>query len=444
MTFDIETLELATELLLEKEHKEVLQSFSTKIKASSQSHEKIVNYGKQSFIKGMRQAYADHRPFTLSPDILWLLICQGFSRHVNNNSNELRKLLVTHKGKKELIVKNNNLLKHPEEWKNVISSFTVDIKKNIKNDLVEILSPNFSTTTSISKIACEITILDTFKSFFEYTVLTGICGIPQITLNGTLEDWINLKEKAQKLATYNLSWWIDSISPILDKIIETKKGTIDKAFWMNMYKTHTANEYGASEKITGWIAKFFPYDRFGIKTADKEIDINNLPDELTYTDFKWVITSPQNTVTHSMQFVAGFTGLHQCPSSLSLEPQIGWFVCESIKKKEAALPITNSDSVLNFYQIDEMPKNVLKCKELSSLGLSFNDKINIPYSIGKMKIVWLDLYGEITKKERNRLRRILPFTFIVFNGSNEEAIIHAEKKNHFYKFISRIRQFIQL
>lgn len=132
MTFDIEALELAKNSLLEKNAKQILESFSTKTKAASHSNEKMVNYGKQSFIRGMHQAYADHRPFTLSPDMIWLLICQGFSRHVNYNSSELRKLLVDHKGKKEFTVRNDLLLHDPTEWENVITSFTQDIRKNIK------------------------------------------------------------------------------------------------------------------------------------------------------------------------------------------------------------------------------------------------------------------------------------------------------------------------
>ena len=28
-------------------------------------------------------AYAEHRPIVLSPDIMWILICNGFSQHVN-------------------------------------------------------------------------------------------------------------------------------------------------------------------------------------------------------------------------------------------------------------------------------------------------------------------------------------------------------------------------
>lgn len=442
MTFDIEALELAQTLLEERDTAQISQSFSTKIEASQLPNKKMVNYGKQSFIKGMHQAYADHRPFTLSPDMIWLLICQGFSKHVNKNATELRDVLVDHQGKKELIVRNDCLLADPEEWKKVIPAFIEDIKESVKGDLVDILSPNFSTTTATARIACEITIMDTFKSFFEYTVLTCICGIPKITLEGTLEDWIELKAKTSKLATYQLNWWVDSMLPILDKIIETKKGHIDKPFWRNMYKVHTPEVYGATEKITGWITTFFPYDRFGLPTKWKNVDINDLPDELTYTNFKWVITDGLREEVFSMQLVAGFVGLSQCPKTLSLTPQIGWLVCEAMEEVPKSVPKLGFDSVLNFYQIDEMPREILKYKQISNLGLSFNGKVKIPYSIGKVKITYLYINGNISEKEKKRLIKILPFTLICFNENNEDVYFPRLEGNYFYKSISKIRQWI--
>lgn len=46
----------------------------------------------------MYRAYADHRPFTVSPDIVWLLICQGFAEHCSNSSETLRRMIVSHTG----------------------------------------------------------------------------------------------------------------------------------------------------------------------------------------------------------------------------------------------------------------------------------------------------------------------------------------------------------
>ena len=45
----------------------------------------VLWYGAHPFFYGMYEAYADHRPFVLSPDMVWMLISQGFSHHINAN-----------------------------------------------------------------------------------------------------------------------------------------------------------------------------------------------------------------------------------------------------------------------------------------------------------------------------------------------------------------------
>ncbi|MEZ6041889.1 MAG: DUF4419 domain-containing protein [Planctomycetaceae bacterium] len=41
-------------------------------------------------------ACRSHRPVVLSPDMIWLTICQGVSHHVNQHSERFRKQLVDH------------------------------------------------------------------------------------------------------------------------------------------------------------------------------------------------------------------------------------------------------------------------------------------------------------------------------------------------------------
>jgi hypothetical protein len=49
-------------------------------------------------------AYNSHEDIVLSPDDIWLMICTYFSKHVNDNAEELRSLFVDHDGKKKLTV----------------------------------------------------------------------------------------------------------------------------------------------------------------------------------------------------------------------------------------------------------------------------------------------------------------------------------------------------
>ena len=56
-----------------------------------------------------------------------------------------------------------------------------------------------------------------FKEYFQYRVRT-FCGIPEITLEGTIGDWTALKEKAMALRDFDLSWWTDELGTVLGPI----------------------------------------------------------------------------------------------------------------------------------------------------------------------------------------------------------------------------------
>ena len=64
----------------------------------------LVELDKKPVITGYLRAYQNHYPITISPDIVRLLICQGPSQYVNNNSEELRSMFVDFEGKKMLTV----------------------------------------------------------------------------------------------------------------------------------------------------------------------------------------------------------------------------------------------------------------------------------------------------------------------------------------------------
>ena len=54
-------------------------------------NESIVSYGDKSLLRGFLESYLKHKSITLSPDIIWLMIVQGFSYHVAKNHEKLQK-----------------------------------------------------------------------------------------------------------------------------------------------------------------------------------------------------------------------------------------------------------------------------------------------------------------------------------------------------------------
>ena len=148
----------------------------------------------------MYRAYAEHRPFVLSPDMIWLLISQGFARHVNAKPEKLRNYFVDFSGQLTIVVKSeDDLLNDSAEWENIFSQLTSQIAKYTGEELINTLSSNFSTTTPIEKIASEITVMEAMDPYFEFVATYVVCGIPEITLEGTTKDWEKILEKKKKL-----------------------------------------------------------------------------------------------------------------------------------------------------------------------------------------------------------------------------------------------------
>ena len=60
-------------------------------------------------VDAVHVAFSQHRPLTLSPDAIWLVIAQGFSHHISENAESLRPRLVRHEGRRDLEVEAREL-----------------------------------------------------------------------------------------------------------------------------------------------------------------------------------------------------------------------------------------------------------------------------------------------------------------------------------------------
>ena len=361
------------------------------------------------------------RPFVLSPDMIWLLINQGFAQHVNANHESLRKYFVNFSGKESLIVQSHKKLKDPSLlWEEIFPQFTEQIRKEVGGHLVETLTCNFSTTTSLEKTVSEITIMETVKSYFEFITIMIVCGIPEITLEGTPQDWEKVLNKARGLKEYKLEWWISQLEPLLEEFVKASKGTINQEFWRNMFKCHSPKSCGAPETFDGWIIKFFPYDNEGKRNNLKQIvGRKKLPSEIVKVDLKYIEAYNDTVIETPLELWSGFIGLKQNNENFALRPQIGWMV----KKKN-----TDNTGLINRLKADakgrginlrvkEFPSVLLKLEEIKQLELTFINEIDIPDELSKVKIERLKLSGRITKEEMQRIKTLFPNTDIKINGS---------------------------
>ena len=403
--------------------KEYFINYPFNIVAKSQLPDSLVELGCHPFFNGMYRAYAEHRPFVLSPDMIWLLISQGFARHVNVNSEKMRHHFVDFSGKLSLIVFTNEIsLDNPNSpWEKVFPEFTKQIAKHTGNEIINLLSADFTTTTAVEKVASEITIMETMKSYFEYKVYP-LCGIPEITLQGTTEDWQKILDKTKQLAKYDLAWWTEELEPVLEEFVNASQEKINKWFWKNMFKYHSPNNYGAPQIIDGWIVKFFPYDNDGNRNNLKELKVGNreyggnLPNEIVKVDLKYI--DLETGIETLLELWAGFFGVEQNKENFALTPKIGWL----IRKKEEF----NNQLAREFEEWDkefpmsirvkEFPMELLLLKEMEYIHIDFIGEINIPDEFANVKIENISLSGKIDKAGIERIKKMFPNSWIMING----------------------------
>ena len=78
-SFDKKTFRIISHILLS-------DSFQYNFIAKNKTDKPLVIATPHAFYDAMFEAYAHHRPVVLSPDMIWLLIAQGFAQHINKNA----------------------------------------------------------------------------------------------------------------------------------------------------------------------------------------------------------------------------------------------------------------------------------------------------------------------------------------------------------------------
>ena len=284
-------------------------------------------------IETLHRAFATHRPVELSPDIIWLTLTQGLAHHVNQNSEELRHHFVQHEDKLAVLVRRDDFVKGSPEnpWPEVFAEFSSQIRDHI-GVAHELIVADFSTTGPVERAASEVVLMDAMQSYFEYRVAT-LCGIPSISLRGTVQDWKAIRRRVEDWSRFDLNWWIEPLLPVLDRFVAAAGGDVDRQFWDSIYKYHGPDGSG-SPYITGWVKYLFPYlcyagvhlDQNRYLSIDYNArvgpDLGDFPALPAKAPFIWECLGRE----FEMEFIGGLIGVHQDNDTLCLRPEIGWAV----------------------------------------------------------------------------------------------------------------------
>ncbi|MBF0197490.1 MAG: DUF4419 domain-containing protein [Planctomycetes bacterium] len=310
-----------------------------------------------AFIDTLSMCFREHRPLSISPDEIWLLICQGFSRHINLDPEKHRSKLVKHQDKIELkVVRDDFVLGGDNPWHEVVTSFSEKIREHTVTNMYDGISKTFSTSNQTTKIAFEITLMSTMGQYFDYSLST-LCGIPSINVQGEKQDYEEIIAGLRFLEEFDLKWWTDSLIEIIREFINVFEGEINLDFWNGIFKHIPAgHNSGDVPLVNGWIVKFFPYMKLTeffenetyektVKNAiftetDKEfngIEYGDFGSGLCKSDVKWEYLG-QNI---NLEFYSGFTGLSQNTEDKVISCNIGWIIAQEDSREVRYDPYEN-------------------------------------------------------------------------------------------------------
>ena len=288
-------------------------------------------------VQAVHLAFSEHRPLSLSPDHVWLTLSQGFAIHVDQNAEALRSRFVRHEGRARIEVNTTAEPATSAEWAEVVGAFGQGVAEHVGPGLHRLLACSFSTTGERERVASEIVMMAAFRRYFDY-VLKCICGIPEVTLEGSADDWAEIRRRAEVLVEYDLGFWAAALLPILDELLKSARGAPDRSFWRAIYKP--ADAYGG-DVATGWIMRLFPYLESNDGTVGRNPAVTDLPWPIGSR--RWISkgVSPSSAPrglsranvrierpdapARTVSLYGGFAGVRQIEGG-ALRPEVGWAV----------------------------------------------------------------------------------------------------------------------
>jgi len=224
-----------------------------------------------------------------------------------------------------------------KDWELVFPQFAEQIKKNVLDpELHSVVANKFSTTTVTDQACHEIALMSSMKNYFSYRMMT-LCGIPEITLFGSVADWEDLHLRTKKLGDFMLpeftQKWLSFLLPVLEEIVLTVKGNVNVDFWKRFVKYNPSRGgSGAHPTISGWINLFYPFldsGRANTTLQDwKELNLDKGPDP---KDFPTLILSTPVVWNYlgkkfHFHFHAGIVGGVQDKNTKMVFPNSAWII----------------------------------------------------------------------------------------------------------------------
>jgi len=213
-------------------------------------------------------AFCTHRKFVLSPQTVAAQLLLEFGQYVNNNSALCAPLFNGKLGKKKELkvwLAPGESLDDLDVLAKTVGQWEKEVLRETDSRIRNAIHPELSTMNRVDHLAYSGILLGAAREFFEYTWGT-LCGIPQITVQGTRQDWMKVGDLATGLGSLHehpeLSEFCNyAREVVLESIIGLYDGKEDVGFWASLVKHDSQS--GAEGCTAGWLPSLNLYDENG-------------------------------------------------------------------------------------------------------------------------------------------------------------------------------------
>lgn len=306
--------------------------------------------GSNPFVAALALAYQNHQGISLSPDMIWLLICHGLSIHINQNPDMFRSTFTQSDAKGMISLRHDGLRKgtNDSQWIDIVSMFRDSLSARIDTKVMKVFDQEFSTTGVVEQTAFRLALVDAAKTYYDYYVMT-LCGIPEIVIEGEKEDWESILKAIDNLDSFGLEWWTSKLRPIIGEFVRAFDNEIDTLFWCSILRPPGMS--GQPLRVGGWSSKLFPYvlntkaqyvrnptmdEEYLVKVtrenhgilAKSGLPIGFFGDGLLRTPFVW----EYHMRKYRMNFVSGFMAASYNERIGFLRPEIGYAITKASRR----------------------------------------------------------------------------------------------------------------
>ena len=308
------------------------------------------------YLQYLSVAWESHFAVVLRPNDIWQMILMELTSVIAKNPSEFEFLFTKTPGQKqEIIVLTNNV-------ETIDPDLVIGILKTIVPSNIGLFLPDFSTTTKQSKLAMYVAFCDLVSPYYSYG--TMLCGIPEICVEGTIDDWnliaSNLNEMTKLFKNKKIIRYLEQCHQTVEMLIKTLTlPSVDStSFFKKMVKLDPCGS-GHQYKMNGWITSFlYIYD-------GSSLQLEGLPPHVGKMDYKNVETRREFTL---------YSGLfYSVVEDNYLIPQYDSFYIEKIKTP------TKSNDSLDAIKLtivsEKLNPTAHKIKGIIEVGPSKNDPI---------------------------------------------------------------------